>query len=109
MKPREEQKQKEVSFNEDLSFIKILSEEKTMQKCGKLYDEMKSMNRRLDDSYLKTLDAIRRGNIKERKRWLQKLRQEGKLGKRQKFDPGIKKNYSPLKNAVKVPFYIFLF
>ena len=58
-----------------------------MQKCGKLYDEMELMNRRrLDDCYLKTLDAIRRGNIQERRRWLQKLRQEGKLEKRQKLD-----------------------
>ena len=58
------------------SFIRILSDGKAMKKCGKLYDEIlksKSVaNRSLDHSYMKTLDVIRRSNLSERRRWVQK-------------------------------------
>ena len=47
-----------------------------MKKCGKLYDEIlksKSVaSRSLDHSYMKTLDVIRKSNLSERRRWVQK-------------------------------------
>ena len=58
------------------SFIRILSDGKAMKKCGKLYDEIlnskKVASRNLDHSYMKTLDVIRRSNLSERRRWVQK-------------------------------------
>ena len=58
------------------SFIRILSDGKAMKKCGKLYEEIlnsKSVaSRRLDHGYMKTLDVIRRSNLSERRRWVQK-------------------------------------
>ena len=60
------------------SFIRILSDGKTMKKCGKLYDEIlksKSVaSRSFDHSYMKTLDVIRRSNLSERKRWVRDLK-----------------------------------
>ena len=58
------------------SFIRILSDGKAMKKCGKLYDEIlnskRVASRSLDHSYMKTLDVIRRTNLSERRRWVQK-------------------------------------
>ena len=58
------------------SFIRILSDGKAMKKCGKLYDEIlnskRVASRSLDHSYMKTLDVIRRSNLSERRRWVQK-------------------------------------
>ena len=69
------------------SFIKILSDGKAMKKCGKLYDEIlksKSVaSRSWDQSYMKTLDVIRRSNLSERRMWVQKRKHD-------KLDP--KKN-----------------
>ena len=68
--------------NDRFSFIKILSDGKAMKKCGMLYDEIlksKSVaSRNLDYGYMKTLDVIRRSNLCERRRWVQKKRHETK-------------------------------
>ena len=80
-RPRQKIDKKEVTFSEDSSFIQIISEETTPKKCEELHNDIELQNRHLDDSYLKILDVIRRGNLRERKRWLQKLRtEEGKRG-----------------------------
>ena len=78
------------------SFIKILSDGKTMKKCGKLYDEiLKSKNvasRNLDYSYMKTLDVIRRSNLSERRRWVRKMK-----NKKEETDGVVE----PLENSSK--------
>ena len=35
--------------------------------------------RKLDEGYLRALEAIRRGNLDERKRWLKKLKRDKKV------------------------------
>ena len=60
-KPKKRKKYPEKS---DMGLIRIISSQKSMKECGRLYErittEDECKGRKLDDAYLKALDSIRR-------------------------------------------------